>query len=799
MQDDEVVRDRFTKWVAACFRITQMLEVDDVLQALIDEARSITGAAFGALVTFDEAGHTEGLVTSGFTPEQLQHLRELPGGRELNAHLQQIQEPARIDDLHDYAKSLGLPELDQLITDFLGTPLIHLGKRLGNIFLGEKLGGRGFTLEDEESVIWLAAHAAVVVTNARMYREERRAKAELESLIESSPLGVLVFDAKTGDLVTVNDEARRIVGGLGGRGRSLGALLQELTFRRLDGRQIGLDELPLTKALSSGETVRAEELVISRPDGQTVSILVNARPIRSEDGAIVSVINTIQDLAPLEETERQRAEFLGMVSDGLRTPLATVKGATATVLGSSSQMDAVEMLYYFRLIDEQVDHLRSLASDLLDLTRIELGKLSLTTETAVLLDVIDRAVSAFQSGGTNDVIKVDLPGELPPIAADAQRLVQVFFNLFTDAAKHSLEGSTTRVSALHANSHITVDVAFLGSSESDERLPHLFSKFYFMGQGDQRPGIGDTGLGLAVCKGIVEAQGGRIWAETEGPGGVTRFVFTVPVAVEEEATDAEVIDPDQRSTQRSRAPRGLTTVLLVINNTLTLRNVRNTLLGDGYSPLVARAPEDADHLIETEQPNVILLDASLFRVEGPGLFEHLAATTNARIILLTDRDSEQDLAVALEKGAFDYIANPFSSAELLARVNMASRWRPAFGQPTPLGIYQLHDLTVDYAGRTVTVGGQRVRLTATEYELLFQLSTNGGRVLTHEQLLQRVWGQDYSGGSQVLRTYVKYLRNKLGDNAKNPKYILTEPRIGYRMARADVPTYQRTAGSHGNE
>ena len=98
-----------------------------------------------------------------------------------------------------------------------------------------------------------------------------------------------------------------------------------MTFRHPDGHELDLDELPLTRALSSGATVRAEELVSEHSDGQSVRILVNAKPIRSEEGEIVSVVATIQDMSPLEEIERQRAEFLGMVSRGLRTPLTTIK------------------------------------------------------------------------------------------------------------------------------------------------------------------------------------------------------------------------------------------------------------------------------------------------------------------------------------------------------------------------------------------------------------------------------------------------------------------------------------------
>ena len=182
--------------------------------------------------------------------------------------------------------------------------------------------------------------------------------------------------------MSLNREAKRIVGGLRLPGRSPEQLLEVLTFRRADGREMALAEFPLSRELSSAETVRAEEIVLAVPDGRSVTTLVNATPIRSKDGEVESVVVTMQDLAPLEELERLRAEFLGMVSHELRAPLTSIKGSAATVLGASSVLDPAEMLQFFRIIDEQADHMRGLISDLLDAGRIEAGTLSVAPEPA---------------------------------------------------------------------------------------------------------------------------------------------------------------------------------------------------------------------------------------------------------------------------------------------------------------------------------------------------------------------------------------------------------------------------------
>ena len=176
----------------------------------------------------------------------------------------------------------------------------------------------------------------------------------------------MVFDVGTGHPVSLNREARRIVDSLCAPGQSAEQLLEVITYRRADGREIALDQLPLAGALSGAEAVRVEEIALSVPDGRSVTTLINATPIHAEDGAVASVVVTMQDLAPLQELERMRAEFLGMVSHELRVPLTSIKGSAATLLEASSTLERAEMREFFRIIVDQADHMRGLISDLLD-------------------------------------------------------------------------------------------------------------------------------------------------------------------------------------------------------------------------------------------------------------------------------------------------------------------------------------------------------------------------------------------------------------------------------------------------
>ena len=539
-------------------------------------------------------------------------------------------------------------------------------------------------------------------------------------------------------------------------------------------------EFPLAQALSTGETVRAEEIVISVPDGRSVTVLLNASPILSDEGEVQSVVVTLQDMTDLEETERLRAEFLAMVSHELRAPLTSIKGSAAAVLGTSSVLDASEMHQFFRIIDEQADHMLELISDLLDVARIEAGALSVSPEPTDAAIIVDRARNTFLSGGGRNNISIDLPPDLPRVMADRRRIVQVLGNLLSNAARHSPDSSSIRVSAAREGVLVSFSVADDGVGVSAERLPHLFRKFSRLDDEERGNGIVGSGLGLTICNGIVEAHGGRIWAESDGPGLGTRFTFTVPV-VEDAATvparlsarSAHVEDPQAR-------------VLAVDDDPQALRYVRDALSNAGYSVLATGDAEEALQLMEQERPHLALVDLMLLGTDGIELMQDILDIADVPVIFLSGYGRDQVIARAFEMGADDYIVKPFSPTELVARIRAALRKREAPSRVEPTEPYVQGDLTIDYAQRRVTVAGVPVQLTTIEYGLLYELSTNAGRVLTHEQILQRVWGRTRTGDSRVIRTHLMRLRRKLGEDAASPKYIFAEPRVGYRMAECET-------------
>ena len=368
--------------------------------------------------------------------------------------------------------------------------------------------------------------SALEIANSRRHGDEGRVRARLEALKDALPVGVAILDPKTGELTSLNQEARRIFDSLRDPEQTQEQLLDVLTCRREDGHEVSVAETSLIKWLGTGETLLAEKIVLEAPDGRSVSILLNATPVHSEDGEVVeSVVVTMQDLTPLEEAERLNDEFLEMVSYELRTPLSSIRGSANSLLASSSELDPIELRQYLRTIVDQSDYIRNLIRELLDLARIETGTLPIGAEPTEVEILVDRARNTFLNAGGRDDLQIDLPTNLPLVAVDGRRIVQVISNLLSNAARHSSEFSTIRVSAEQVGIHVAISIADEGREIPDEHLPHLIRKF--SGAAPEVQGE-DTELELAICKGIVEAHRGRIWAEREGSGLGARFTFTIP-------------------------------------------------------------------------------------------------------------------------------------------------------------------------------------------------------------------------------------------------------------------------------
>jgi two-component system, OmpR family, KDP operon response regulator KdpE len=219
--------------------------------------------------------------------------------------------------------------------------------------------------------------------------------------------------------------------------------------------------------------------------------------------------------------------------------------------------------------------------------------------------------------------------------------------------------------------------------------------------------------------------------------------------------------------------------ILVVDDEPQIRRImRTTMTAQGYEVHDARSGEEALDAVRDQRFDLILLDANMPGIGGLEACRNIRASSEAAIIMLTVRSAEADKVAALDAGADDYVTKPFSMPELLARIRAALRRIPVTGDTA---IIQADDLEIQPAARSVKVGGREVRLTPKEFDLLHYLAINPNVTIAHTKLLQAVWGPDYGGEVEYLRTFINQVRKKIEKDPAHPKHILTEPWVGYKF------------------
>lgn len=221
--------------------------------------------------------------------------------------------------------------------------------------------------------------------------------------------------------------------------------------------------------------------------------------------------------------------------------------------------------------------------------------------------------------------------------------------------------------------------------------------------------------------------------------------------------------------------------ILIIDDEAQIRKLlRVTLNAHGFDVTEAATGQEGLLQATMVRPDLIVLDLGLPDMTGMEVLQHIREWSQVPIIILTAQDQEQDKVAALDRGADDYVTKPFGMGEFMARMRVALR-HIAKTQDEP--VLKLGELVIDLSQRVVELRGEKLKLTPTEYDLLKVLALNAGRVMTHRQLLKQVWGgSQYESDSQYLRVYVGHLRKKIEEDSTRPRYILTEPGIGYRFA-----------------
>jgi DNA-binding response OmpR family regulator len=220
--------------------------------------------------------------------------------------------------------------------------------------------------------------------------------------------------------------------------------------------------------------------------------------------------------------------------------------------------------------------------------------------------------------------------------------------------------------------------------------------------------------------------------------------------------------------------------ILIVDDDLAIRKfVKANLEARDFDVLTASDGQEALKIIEEEMPDLVLLDIMMPKMDGFEVCRRVREWSNVPIIILSAKDSENDKVKCFEYGADDYLTKPFALRELLYRIKAVLRRSQTSQRPAGQPSYQNGSLIVDFARQVVTLDGTPVALTALEYKIIAYLTLNAGRIITPNQLLEKIWGEEYSGDYRLLQVNVCRLRRKIKDSAKNSHYIQTKPGIGY--------------------
>ncbi len=472
---------------------------------------------------FTEAWRAQGLEVPRF--EEMTRQLSFPPGVGLPGRVWEQGRPLWAADVIDDPRflRLGVAAREGLHAA-LFVPVTADGRTLGVL----ELMSRTVRQPDEELLLMLTAFGTEIgqlIERRRVEDDRERLLSELaaerswlHAVVERSPVGMVLAFAPGGERVLVNHRAEELLGQSIEAEGGIGQLGEKLC--RADGSALDAGELPATLALERGEIVSGVELVCRRPDGDR-AILVNAAPIEDGTGARIGAAMVLEDISSLRELQRLREEWTSMVAHDLRQPVSTIATAAAVLARGGAQPSVKSLAEGILSGSRRLDRM---IADLLDASRIDARRLRLSLEEVDPAALIRGAVERFDAGGRE--IRVAAAAVLPGVRVDPGRIEQVLGNLLANALKYGVPGAAVEVTAEAAGDEVRISVVNAAPEIAAQDLEGLFARFQ---RGAPTAGrrVAGTGLGLYIARSLVEAHGGRIWAERVPPGRIA-FRFTLP-------------------------------------------------------------------------------------------------------------------------------------------------------------------------------------------------------------------------------------------------------------------------------
>jgi DNA-binding response OmpR family regulator/signal transduction histidine kinase len=515
-------------------------------------------------------------------------------------------------------------------------------------------------------------------------------------------------------------------------------------------------------------------------------------PVRNDPGRLLGRGVLLDDITLERSAIETRSETLALAAHELKTPLAIIKGCATTLLGNATRWDPSMLREMLQMIDTQTDRLHDVLNTLLDVWKLDAGVQNLRLSEVRIAELLKQLVEGWRKYAPGHQFILQVPAEDVILHCDALRIEQALHHLLNNAVAYSPVGSSIKIRLETNDVEICLSITDQGTGIAPEHLERIFDRFYRVAQGE---GLASgNGLGLSVVRATIEAHGGKIWADSPGIGQGSTFSLTLPFVSSLQAagfsqaglTVSTSSPGGPQSAQRTGPLHSgqRVKVLIAENDARITRYLRAHLEEEQYHVYTTSHGIQFLRQLDLEDPDILLLSTGLSDMSGIDLLQRLREFSQAPVMLLCDECDEDERVQYLDLGADDLVTKPFHVKELLARVRVLLRRQVTSQEPSTTGaIFTTGELTIDYAQHQVMLQSRLIQLSRTEYKLLSTLAQNVGRVMTHELLLERVWGAEYNREVDFIWVYISRLRRKIEVDPRHPRYIVTVPDVGYKLVK----------------
>jgi two-component system KDP operon response regulator KdpE len=676
-------------------------------------------------------------------------------------------------------------------------PIFDSARFIGGILAG-MAPNRQYSSDDVRVLCASLAHAAgLSLERATLIQNMAQKSNRLEALLLSTSQGIFFVD-ETDTVAFCNPQLTERTGISPSEavGLSPDHLLSSIAARSVDPERVAAQlrdavERVLNTVNAGPDDYQIVEIALANPQRQLqVEFMTMGEPDNRTGWA-----GFFRETTPVISGFLPNSQMVDVFTGRIRLPLAQLRGLAGELSEQHSRLSHRDRARFLSNLEGGFDRLSHEWNSFISLFQMESGGLSISEEQIDLYDMIQRSLESRSYVDVRRQVQVDAPARLPLLALDELRIEQMIHSLLNQMLAGLPRGVMVTIRLEPQTDHVDLVVHNPAAVVPAEHLAALLDPFNAV------DGVVSMPLDLYVSREIVERHGGRFSLDSR-PGFGTAVTISLPIVASEEVRYVRVVQPPalpaaaptqpapviaaspatnlgpDRAGSSHRVPVSqANTIMSIEGRSGLISRLREKLSEADYEIITYRSGEEAVRDINSVRLDLILLDVNLTDANGLDICERICKRTEVPIILLADEPSEQEKVKALMLGADEYLAKPISDDELMARVNVIIKRRripDRTREPLDLG-----SLYIDFARREVFLNKKPLELTRIEYDLLHTLSVNQGQVLTHKQLLEKVWGPEYQAETQYLWVNVSRLRKKLEPTIDSPRFIHTQPGVGY--------------------